>query len=195
MNIFNIYTTNVHWTLTVFWALGQYGEVKRKCLSPRRAYIPLRKKDNTQTNKSRYAIQQDKCRQGDGDCWKGHWLLYEGWSKKEGSLRWHLSRLLKKTNTNKKIQYYFSGFCVIVVPISHLMRLNNLPSHPGWWSLVHSNSFSELSLSAIHLLQTDTSFIFQHFPTSKNPVSACIQIRPSMFHKLVYFLIEFWNLD
>lgn len=69
------------------------------------------------------------------------------------------------------------------------------PFPPCWWSLVHSNSFSELSLSAIHLLQTDTSFIFQHFPTSKNPVSACIQIRPSMFHRLVYFLIEFWNLD
>lgn len=57
----------------MFWVLGQYGEIERKCLCPHRAYIPLRKKDNKKTNKSRYDILKDKCyemkvsRQGDGD--------------------------------------------------------------------------------------------------------------------------------
>lgn len=70
----------------------------------------------------------------------------------------------------------------------------NLPPHPGQWSLVCSNSFSEFLLSAIYLLQTP--LLFSTCQRLLKPVSACIQISPSMLHMLVYFLIEeFWNPD
>lgn len=66
------------------------------------------------------------------------------------------------------------------------------PSHPGWWSLNHSNLFSELSLPAIYLLQKSL-LLFYFWKPSCLPA---FREAPGCVHILVYFMIgEFWNTD